>query len=237
MIYSVIGWMYETLICSVSAKKFVNRGFLNGPYCPIYGFGALFDILMLGRIDNVILLFILGVLITCTLEYLTSYLMEKLFHARWWDYSERKFNINGRVCLLGAVVFGLFSVILIKLIHPFMVYCTNLLSDTAIYIISGIFIVGFLTDAVITISGFANFNQKLEKLSKLIEERKEERRIDLSNKIKNSSAYSALNSIYENSSHKLNMQQRRMIKAFPKFRSTTHNNLLSEIKTIIHKKK
>lgn len=97
MIYSVVGWIYETTLCSITDRHFVNRGFLNGPYCPIYGSGALLDVLILGRIENPFLLFILGVLVTCSLEYLTSYVMEKLFKARWWDYSDKKFNIGGRV--------------------------------------------------------------------------------------------------------------------------------------------
>lgn len=95
MIYSVVGWIYETTLCSITDRHFVNRGFLNGPYCPIYGSGALLDVLILGRIENPFLLFILGVLVTCSLEYLTSYVMEKLFKARWWDYSDKKFNIGG----------------------------------------------------------------------------------------------------------------------------------------------
>lgn len=88
MFYSIVGWVYESLICSVGARHFVNRGFLNGPYCPIYGFGAVFDLILLGKIENPFLLFLLGAIVTCTLEYLTSYGMEKIFHARWWDYSK-----------------------------------------------------------------------------------------------------------------------------------------------------
>ena len=113
MIYSVIGWIYESTICSIGQRKLINRGFLNGPYCPIYGTGAVLVLLVLGRIQNPVLLFFAGAVLTCSLEYLTSWLMEKLFHARWWDYSKRKFNIGGRVCLIGAVVFGAFSVVLI----------------------------------------------------------------------------------------------------------------------------
>lgn len=135
MIYSVVGWIYETTLCSITDRRFVNRGFLNGPYCPIYGSGALLDVLVLGRIENPFLLFILGVLVTCSLEYLTSYVMEKLFKARWWDYSDKKFNIGGRVCLLGAVVFGLFSVVLIKLLHPAVRSLADMLPDAMLYII------------------------------------------------------------------------------------------------------
>ena len=115
MIYSIIGWGYESTICSIGQRKLINRGFLNGPYCPIYGTGAVLVLLVLGRIQNPVLLFFAGALVTCSLEYLTSWLMEKLFHARWWDYSKRKFNIGGRVCLIGAVVFGAFSVVLVLL--------------------------------------------------------------------------------------------------------------------------
>ena len=113
MIYSVIGWVYESTICSIGQRKLINRGFLNGPYCPIYGTGAVLVLLVLGRIQNPVLLFFAGAVLTCSVEYLTSWLMEKLFHARWWDYSKRKCNIGGRVCLIGAVVFGAFSVVLI----------------------------------------------------------------------------------------------------------------------------
>ena len=113
MIYSIIGWVYESTICSIGHRKLINRGFLNGPYCPIYGTGAVLVLLVLGRIQNPVLLFFAGAVVTCSLEYLTSWLMEKLFHARWWDYSKRKFNIDGRVCLIGAVVFGAFSVVLV----------------------------------------------------------------------------------------------------------------------------
>lgn len=233
MVYSIIGWMYETLICSVSAKKFLNRGFLNGPYCPIYGFGAIFDILILGKIKNIFLLFIRGVIITCSLEYLTSYIMEKLFHARWWDYSDRKFNINGRVCLLGAIVFGIFSVILIKIIHPTIMYFTDMLPKGKLYFATALFTGIFIFDIIVTISGFSNFNKKLVSFSKTIEEKKTE----LTNKIHTTSAHNIMNSIYENYVNKMNNQQSRMIKAFPKLHSTTCDNLLMEIKKVIHKKK
>jgi len=93
MVYSILGWIYESIVCSIQEKKWVNRGFLNGPYCPIYGAGAVLDIIILGNIQNPILLFLLGATLTCTLEYLTSYFMEKIFNARWWDYSDFKFII------------------------------------------------------------------------------------------------------------------------------------------------
>lgn len=96
IIYSVTGWVYETILCSVLARKFVNRGFLTGPWCPIYGFGALLVIFPLQRLkDDLLPLFLSSMVLTMLLEYLTSYVMEKLFHTRWWDYSDKKFQLNG----------------------------------------------------------------------------------------------------------------------------------------------
>ena len=97
IIYSVIGWAYESLLCSVIERRLINRGFLNGPYCPIYGFGALLDIICLNSFSDPLEIFFLGALLNCTLEYWTSFFMEKMFNGRWWDYSDKKFNINGRV--------------------------------------------------------------------------------------------------------------------------------------------
>ena len=128
--YAFLGWCMEIGCKYVQFGKFINRGFLNGPYCPIYGSGAVLVILVLGKLTNPFLLFFAGALLTCSLEYLTSFVMEKLFHARWWDYSKRKFNINGRVCLIGAVVFGAFSTVLVLWIHPLVTklttFCANL---------------------------------------------------------------------------------------------------------------
>ena len=159
--YSVVGWIYESTLCSVRAHKFINRGFLNGPYCPIYGWGAVLDILILGKVQNPVLLFFLGAIVTCSLEYFTSYIMEKLFHARWWDYSKRKFNINGRVCLLGAVVFGAFSVILIKLVHPLVSDVTNSLPRAALHWLAAVMFAIIAADECVTIGGIAGFNKKI----------------------------------------------------------------------------
>lgn len=122
ILYSFIGWVYESALCSVIERKLVNRGFLNGPVCPIYGVGALAAVLIFyRRTENIFLIFFAGSLITCSIEYFTGYLMEKLFHAKWWDYSGYRFNIKGRVSLAGAVVFGVLCVLLILSIHPAVV--------------------------------------------------------------------------------------------------------------------
>lgn len=226
MFYSIVGWIYESLLCSASAHRWINRGFLNGPYCPIYGFGAVLDILLLGRIQNPLLLFCLGAVVTCSLEYLTSYLMELLFHARWWDYSERKFNINGRVCLIGAVVFGAFSVVLILGIHPFVVHYTDLLPPLALHLSAVMLLMLIAADAGITIGGFSGFNKRLEELSVILEQAGEE----MADKLRTTHAYNALNAAYDSFEKKMNLQQRRMLAAFPRLKSTSHNHMLAELK-------
>ncbi|WP_236879572.1 glycerol-3-phosphate acyltransferase, partial [Clostridioides difficile] len=111
-IYSFLGWTVESIGCSIASKRIINRGFLNGPICPVYGFGAVIVISLLGRFNNVVIVFLLGMILTTILEYFTGFILETLFHAKWWDYSDRKFNIKGRVCLKNAIYFGVMSVLI-----------------------------------------------------------------------------------------------------------------------------
>ncbi len=125
--YSIIGWISEVIYCYIKDKKFTNRGFLFGPVCPIYGTGAISMLLTLTWCKDIwfgkfyagpLMVLLIGVVVCDVVEYLTSYLMEKLFHARWWDYSKKKFNLHGRICLEHSTYWGIFSVLLIYLIHP-----------------------------------------------------------------------------------------------------------------------
>ena len=125
LIYSVLGWIYESIYCSIDQKTIVNRGFFYGPDCPIYGCAAIVDIILLGKIKEPVLVFFLGMLISCVIEYSTSYILETIFHRRWWDYSDKILNLQGRICLLGAVTFGFFSLFSIKILHPLVVLITN----------------------------------------------------------------------------------------------------------------
>ena len=111
-VFSFIGWAYETVYYTIQQKKMINSGFLSTCFCPIYGIGALLDLLILGRIENTFVLFVAGMIVTGTLEYFVSCLLESLFGRRWWDYTGHFMNINGRICLLGAVCFGLGGMLL-----------------------------------------------------------------------------------------------------------------------------
>ena len=94
MIYSIIGWVYESTICSIGHRKLINRGFLNGPYCPIYGCGVVIVVAILTPLkENLLILFAGSFLLTSVLEYITGYILEKVFHNKWWDYSDKPFKI------------------------------------------------------------------------------------------------------------------------------------------------
>ena len=174
MIYSIIGWVYESTICSIGHRKLINRGFLNGPYCPIYGTGAVLVLLVLGKIQNPVLLFFAGAVLTCSLEYFTSWLMEKLFHARWWDYSKRKFNIGGRVCLIGAVVFGAFSVVLVLFLHPWVKSLTDRLTDTALSWVCAILLMGVVSDLILTVKGLLGTHAVFAEYAVLLQQKRKE---------------------------------------------------------------
>ena len=119
LLYSFIGWVIETILTLVEQKKFVNRGFLMGPICPVYGLGAILITGVLYKYSNdYLIVFGLSILMCGCLEYFTSYLMEKIFHARWWDYSNFKYNINGRICIETLVLFGIAGIGIFKLTNP-----------------------------------------------------------------------------------------------------------------------
>lgn len=210
LLYSVIGWIYESILCSVKNHRLINRGFLNGPYCPIYGSGALLIILVLGKLRNPVLLFLLGALLACSLEYVTSYLMEKLFHARWWDYSERKFQLGGRVCLLGAVVFGAFSVLLVLVLHPPVARMTAAIPDGIFHAVSAVLFLLFAADCFVTIRGISGFHKRLEELPAA---ERQESVPDLGNA--RSVEPRGLEELRAAILKKINRQERRMLSAFP----------------------
>lgn len=151
LLYSVIGWCIEVILGLVQNKKFVDRGFLLGPYCPIYGFGCILIVLLLQKYtDNFLVLFILAMVICLVLEYMTSYFMELIFKARWWDYSNKKFNINGRVCLEYAVFFGIGGSLIMYLVHPLVIGVVSKFSKAGLVIVGTTLLLAFIVDNIIS---------------------------------------------------------------------------------------
>ena len=164
-IYSLAGWLVEMIPATIREKKFVDRGFLVGPYCPIYGCGVILITLLLQKYaDDVVVTFFLSVIICGTLEYLTSYVMEKIFKARWWDYSNNKFNINGRICLETLVPFGIGGVLVLFVFNPFLEKIINLIPDLALNIVTGVLCVLFLIDCIVSFKIILNLKEMTKEL-------------------------------------------------------------------------
>lgn len=149
--YAFFGWIMEVICKLIQEKRFINRGFLIGPYCPIYGWGALaITILLKKYLDDPIALFFMSVIICSVIEYLTSYILEKKYHARWWDYSNKKYNINGRICLETLIPFGLLGMIISYFTNPIFFSWYSSLSNIGLHIISGLLLLIFVTDNIIS---------------------------------------------------------------------------------------
>ncbi|MBT1174893.1 putative ABC transporter permease [Bifidobacterium sp. LC6] len=160
--YSFAGWVYESILVSCQQRRWVNRGFLNGPLCPIYGTGAVAGVVILGHIHNPVVLFFLAMIGASVLEYFTSWAMEQLFHARWWDYSHFHFNLNGRICLLGAVVFGIGGVLIVDVIQPAVAHITAMIPLQIIHVLFVVLMALTIADTIVTVCGIVNFEQSLE---------------------------------------------------------------------------
>lgn len=167
IIYSFIGWLMEVVLKSKDEHKFVNRGFLIGPICPIYGFGVLLIILLVGNSKSDLLaVFLKSILVCSILEYFTSYLMEKLFHARWWDYSKNKYNINGRICLETMLPFGILSTLVIYVVHPLVIKFVALFSNTLLIILTVLFGILFIVDNIVSFNVMFNIKKEFHKIKK-----------------------------------------------------------------------
>lgn len=151
MIYSFIGWCLEVIGRLIEDKRFINRGFLIGPYCPIYGHGGILITLLLEKYtEDPFTLFVMAILICGILEYATSYFMEKIFKARWWDYKRRKFNINGRVCLETIIPFGLLGLLIMYVINPFLIGKLQLLPELLLNILFWVLLIIYIVDTIIS---------------------------------------------------------------------------------------
>ena len=151
----------------IQHKKFINRGFLIGPYCPIYGWGALAITILLKRyMEDPLVLFVMSTLICSIIEYLTSYFMEKKYHARWWDYSNKKFNINGRICLETLIPFGILGVAIMYGTNPILFKLYNQIPQLVINILTAILFIGFIVDNIISSNIISSINVEGNKLIK-----------------------------------------------------------------------
>ena len=149
-LFSILGWGMEVTLKFIQYHRFINRGFLIGPYCPIYGFGVVGVTILvgglLGRAGTYPETFMAGFVICGFLEYMTSLYMEKMFHARWWDYSNKPMNLHGRIWIGNLILFGLASVIIVKLIDPHYFNYIETINPLIISVLAWIIIVLMVSD-------------------------------------------------------------------------------------------
>lgn len=248
--YSLIGWIWETIYCSIKAKKFVYRGFLLGPITPIYGFGVLGVLYFIAPYqNNELVVFCLAFILVTSLEYLTSFLLEKLFHASLWDYHTVPLNIKGRVAVPVSIFWGLCCLVIVEVLNPRLMLLVESWSDRF-----GIFLpIGLLMlisfDLGFTLSSVPSFRRGINELNAAIQEKKEqlqqtmEENKDLSSqrlteiKQQVSDRYDWLTELRQKEDGRrlprLNLQERRFLSGFPNMQSKEFNSSLEEIRKLV----
>ena len=166
MIFSTLGWFFECISCSIWTGKIVHdRGFLVGPYCPIYGLGCLYAYYFLSRYEeNSILLYALAIIGPSILEYLTSVIMEKVYKARWWDYTDQPFNLNGRICLKNSVIFGLVGLTFVYYVKPFYDKLIDKIPDNTLIMITAVLFILFTIDCIVSLTIMSKLKNKVFKI-------------------------------------------------------------------------
>lgn len=166
LIYGFLGWCGEVAFAAARHGKFVNRGFLNGPICPIYGFGVLIVSAVLSPIaDNWFLLFVGAVVLTTLLEYLTGLVLEQIFHRKWWDYSAVRFNLGGYVCLRFSLLWGVAASVVVKFVYPLTMRAVSLLPRVLDIVLLAVLSAVFLTDLVITLVSILGLPRRLRAIN------------------------------------------------------------------------
>ena len=161
-VYSILGWCTEVCYAATVTGKFVNRGFLNGTWCPIYGVGVVIVLAFLEPLqDNLLLLFLGSVLLTSILELMTGFVLEKLFSQRWWDYSNQPFNLGGYICLRFSLVWGLACLFILEILHPTIMLFLRLIPHTlGVWLLWGLSAV-MVVDLAATIATIAHLKHRL----------------------------------------------------------------------------
>ena len=171
VIYAFFGWCLEVVYQAVEHGKFINRGFLNGPYCPIYGFGVIIVYNALEPLkENILILYFGAVFLTTALELITGFLLEKIFAQKWWDYSHEHFNFKGYICLKFSLLWGCACLITVRLIHPLINRFVDKLPHFIGIPVLIVFFIGFTSDMIITVLAIIHIKKKLKLLDGISDE-------------------------------------------------------------------
>lgn len=258
IIYAFIGWSVEVSYAALDRGIFVNRGFFNGPYCPIYGIGVLIVVTLLTPLKgNLWLLFLGSFFLTSLLEYLTGYILEKVFHNKWWDYSDKPFNIKGYVCLKFSIAWGIACTFIMQVVHPIIYKFIQIIPKTLGIVTISIIMAFFAADAAVTINTILKFNRRLKLMSEIagrlktisneigeniyenvteVIEKKEQIEEKVEEKVEaKKEEYEDLQKRYKALAEKKIYGHERLLKAFPGMSSDYYEDALSKLKEHIQK--
>ena len=167
-LYAFLGWCTEVSYAALRTGKFVNRGFLNRPVCPIYGCGVVVVLAGLEPLNgNFVLLFLGSVVLTSALEWATGFVLEKLFRQRWWDYSDKPFNLGGYICLEFSVMWGFACLFVVDILHPSIEFFIRLIPHTMGWVLLGLFSAAMAVDLAATVRTIAKINRQLDQIDQL----------------------------------------------------------------------
>lgn len=244
MFYSFIGWFYESTIFSlVEQGKLMNRGCFIGPYLPIYSVAAVLNLYLLDGISGSFKIFLISALTVCAMEYFTSWALEKIFHARYWDYSYFPLNINGRISVVSGAFFGIAILFLIKVLHPFTIVLMEKIPERIRVALGVFFWVLFLVDAILTVIGMCNLNRKCKEIYDAID-----RNIEAGfDKMNSKKAYFNRFKIVRGSKNlvvklkginkKFVSMETRIIEAYPDFHSYSYAEILDKMKETLARRR
>jgi len=260
MVYAFIGWCAEVAYAGLDKGIFVNRGFLNGSCCPIYGLGMLIVISLLTPIkDNFVLLFLGAFLLTTILEYITGWILEKVFGNKWWDYSDIPFNIKGYVCLKFSVIWGIGGVFVMDIVHPLIYRVITWIPKRAGTVLLLLIVLTFLVDLIVTVNTVLKFNKELKAFEKLeqgirrlsdelgenifetvsaVADKSEELQADLKADLREKQAeLKALKEEYRKRLESKHFGFGRLTKAFPNMKSRKWDETLQKYKEFLENKR
>lgn len=244
MFYSFIGWFYESTIFSlVEQGKLMNRGCFIGPYLPIYCVVAILNLYLLDGMESSFKIVLISALTCCAVEYFTSWTLEKIFHARYWDYSYFPLNINGRVSVVSGAFFGIAILFLIKVLHPFTILMMAKIPEHVRVALGVFFWALFLVDATLTVIGMCNLNRKCKEIYDAID-----RNIEAGfDKMNNKKAYLNRSKIVRGSktlvvklkgiNKKFVSMETRIIEAYPDFHSYSYGEIMDKMKDTLSRRK
>lgn len=238
IIYAFLGWILEVSYHLYNNKRFVNRGFLYGPLCPIYGCTAALLISFLDKPQyNLACIFVGGALIGSLIEIITGYVMELAFHTKWWDYSNEKYNIKGYACLKFSIIWGALSIVLIKLINPGVSKVTYWIIGSLGEVFYNIILVLFIIDSVLTINSLITFRKLFIELQEVIVELKgnldklKERKLTLELKEALQERVSNLGVLKDSLLKRISFKQKTLLHAYPHLSSKKFSAAIEEFKT------